>query len=113
METTQPISKKFDSNEIITNIIKTLENLKLRRNKLDKEIEDGIQLKEKIENQLNLYGEQLIKLADDLEQKEELLNIYNNILNKSESAYSKIVQSTQELCKKVKDEEKKFEINNK
>ena len=88
------------------------ENLKIKRDKINQDIEEGYQLREKIQQQLNLYGEQLQKVTDDLEQKQTVLNIYDKILNESDSAYSKIVQSTQALYNMVKNEEKKFGYQN-
>ena len=99
-------------NDTMISIMQTLENLKRQRDKLNQDIEEGYQIREKIQQQLNLYGEQLQKVTDDLEQKQTILNIYDKILNESDSAYSKIVQSTQALYNMVKNEEKKFGYQN-
>ena len=99
-------------NDTMISIIDTLNNLKSQRDKLNKDIEEGYQIREKIEQQLNLLAEQLQKVTDNLEQKQTVLNIYDKILNESDSAYTKIVQSTQALYNMVKNEEKKFGYNN-
>ena len=99
-------------NDIMMNIMQTLENLKAQRDKITQDIEDEYQIRDKIQQQLNLLGEQLQKVTDDLEQKQTVLNIYDKILNESDSAYSKIVQSTQALYNMVKNEEKKFVYKN-
>ena len=99
-------------NDTMISIIDTLNNLKSQRDKLNKDIEEGYQIREKIEQQLNLLAEQLQKVTDNLEQKQTVLNIYDKILNESDSAYTKIVQSTQALYNMVKNEEKKFSYNN-
>ena len=99
-------------NDTMISIIQTLNNLKTQRDKLNKDIEEGYQIREKIEQQLNLLAEQLQKVTDNLEQKQTVLNIYDKILNESDSAYTKIVQSTQALYNMVKNEEKKFGYNN-
>ena len=99
-------------NDTMMNIMQTLENLKAQRDKITQDIEDGYQIREKIQQQLNILGEQLQKVTDDLEQKQTVLNIYDKILNESDSAYSKIVQSTQALYNMVKNEEKKFVYKN-
>ena len=99
-------------NDTMLSIIQMLENLKGQRDKINQEIEEGFQIKEKMQAQLNLLGERLQKVTDDLEQKQTVLNIYDKILNESDSAYSKIVQSTQALYNMVKNEEKKFGYNN-
>ena len=99
-------------NDTMISIVQMLENLKGQRDKLNQDIEEGYQIREKIQQQLNLLGEQLQKVTDDLEQKQTILNIYDKILNESDSAYSKIVQSTQALYNMVKNEEKKFGYKN-
>ena len=99
-------------NETMLNIMHTIENLKTQREKITQEIDDGLVLREKLQQQINLLVEQLQKITDDLEQKQTVLNIYDKILNESDSAYSKIVQSTQALYNMVKNEEKKFNYQN-
>ena len=47
---------------------------------------------------------------ESLEQKNSVLNVYNKILDESNSAYSKIVQSTEALYQMVKNEEKKITV---
>ena len=107
----------MNSSEVITNgnlndtmisVAETLENLKAQRDKISQEIDEGYELREKIQQQLNLLVDKLDKITDDLEQKQTVLNIYDKILNETDSAYSKIVQSTQALYNMVKNEEKKF-----
>ena len=106
------IATKGNLNDTMISIVETLENLKLQRDKINQEIEEGYQIREKIQQQLNILGEQLQKVTDGLEQKQTVLNIYDKILNESDSAYSKIVQSTQALYNMVKNEEKKFGYKN-
>ena len=108
----EPKNNNMNLNDTMMSIIQTLENLKIKREKINQDLEEGYQLREKIQQQLNLYGEQLQKVTDDLEQKQTVLNIYDKILNESDSAYSKIVQSTQALYNMVKNEEKKFNSQN-
>ena len=103
---------KGNLNDTMTSIIQMLQNLKSQRDKINQDIEEGYQIREKIQQQLNSLGEQLQKVTDDLEQKQTVLNIYDKILNESDSAYSKIVQSTQALYNMVKNEEKKFGYKN-
>ena len=107
----------MNSNEVITNgnlndtmisVVETLENLKTQRDKISQDIEESYELREKMQQQLNLLVDKLDKVTDDLEQKQTVLNIYDKILNETDSAYSKIVQSTQALYNMVKNEEKKF-----
>ena len=105
-------TKDGNLNDTMISIIKTLENLKFQRDKINQEIENGYQIREKMQHELNTLGEQLQKITDNLEQKQTVLNIYDKILNESDNAYSKIVQSTQALYNMVKNEEKKFGYKN-
>ena len=111
MKTNEPLNNE-NLNDTMICIIQTLENLKGQREKINQDIEEGYAIREKMQQQLNLLGEQLQKVTDDLEQKQTVLNIYDKILNESDSAYSKIVQSTQALYNMVKNEEKKFVYKN-
>ena len=95
-------------NDTMLSVVETLENLKAQRDKISQDIEESYELREKIQQQLNLLVDKLDKVTDDLEQKQTVLNIYDKILNETDSAYSKIVQSTQALYNMVKNEEKKF-----
>ena len=109
---TKDLGSKGNLNDTMISIVQTLENLKEQREKINQDIEEGYLMREKIQQQLNLLSEQLQKVTDDLEQKQTVLNIYDKILNESDSAYSKIVQSTQALYNMVKNEEKKFGYKN-
>ena len=99
-------------NETMISIIQTLENLKEQREKINQDIEEGYAVREKIQQELNALTEGLQRVTENLEQKQTILNIYDKILNESDSAYSKIVQSTQALYNMVKNEEKKFLYKN-
>ena len=99
-------------NETMISIIQTLENLKDQREKINQDIEEGYTVREKIQQELNTLTEGLQRVTENLEQKQTILNIYDKILNESDSAYSKIVQSTQALYNMVKNEEKKFVYKN-
>ena len=99
-------------NETMISIIQTLENLKDQREKINQDIEEGYVVREKIQQELNALTEGLQRVTENLEQKQTILNIYDKILNESDSAYSKIVQSTQALYNMVKNEEKKFVYKN-
>ena len=99
-------------NETMISIIQTLENLKDQREKINQDIEEGYAVREKIQQELNALTEGLQRVTENLEHKQTILNIYDKILNESDSAYSKIVQSTQALYNMVKNEEKKFVYKN-
>ena len=70
---------KGNLNDTMTSIIQMLQNLKSQRDKINQDIEEGYQIREKIQQQLNSLGEQLQKVTDDLEQKQTVLNIYLKI----------------------------------
>ena len=99
-------------NETMLSIIQTLENLEFQREKINHDIEEEYAVREKIQQELNALTEGLQRVTENLEQKQTILNIYDKILNESDSAYSKIVQSTQALYNMVKNEEKKFVYKN-
>ena len=99
-------------NETMLSIIQTLENLEFQREKINHDIEEEYAVREKIQQELNSLTEGLQRVTENLEQKQTILNIYDKILNESDSAYSKIVQSTQALYNMVKNEEKKFGYKN-
>ena len=54
----------------------------------------------------------ILQNIESIEQKKTVLNVYNKILNESDSAYSKIVKSTEALYKMVYNEEKKITKSN-
>ena len=65
MKASEPNSNSVNLNDTMIKIIQTLENLKIKRDKINQDLEEGYQLREKIQQQLNLYGEQLQKVTDD------------------------------------------------
>lgn len=88
-------------------LMKTLQNIRTQKENLDKDIENGENMRIKLEEKLNSFTEELQKINESLEQKNTVLNVYDKILNESDSAYSKIVKSTEALYNMVKNEEKK------
>ena len=98
--------------ETMQDIIRTLNGLKNQREIINQDIENGEKLKIKIQEKLNTFIDELEKLNQSIEQKNAILNVYDKILSDSDSAYNKIVQSTEALYNMVKNEEKKI-ISNK
>ena len=94
-------------------IIRTLTNLKSQRELINKDIENGENMKMKIQEKLNSFIDELERINQSIEQKNAVLSVYDKILNDSDSAYNKIVQSTEALYNMVKNEEKKVISNNK
>ena len=94
-------------------IIRTLTNLKSQRELINKDIENGENMKMKIQEKLNSFIDELERINQSLEQKNTILSIYDKILTDSDSAYNKIIQSTEALYNMVKNEEKKVISNNK
>ena len=94
-------------------IIRTLTNLKSQRELINKDIENGENIKMKIQEKLNSFIDELERINQSIEQKNAVLSVYDKILNDSDSAYNKIVQSTEALYNMVKNEEKKVISNNK
>ena len=94
-------------------IIRTLTNLKSQRELINKDIENGENIKMKIQEKLNSFIDELERINQSLEQKNAILSVYDKILTDSDSAYNKIIQSTEALYNMVKNEEKKVNSNNK
>jgi Sjoegren syndrome nuclear autoantigen 1 len=94
-------------------IIRTLTNLKSQRELINKDIENGENMKMKIQEKLNSFIDELERINQSLEQKNTILSVYDKILTDSDSAYNKIIQSTEALYNMVKNEEKKVISNNK
>ena len=67
----------------------------------------------KIQEKLNSFIDELERINQSLEQKNAILIVYDKILTDSDSAYNKIIQSTEALYNMVKNEEKKVNSNNK
>ena len=93
-------------------LIRTLNNLKTQRELINKDIENGENIKMKIQEKLNSFIDELERINQSLEQKNAILIVYDKILTDSDSAYNKIVQSTEALYNMVKNEEKKVSTNN-
>ena len=88
-------------------LIRTLNNLKTQRELINKDIENGENIKMKIQEKLNSFIDELERINQSIEQKNAVLSVYDKILSDSDSAYNKIVQSTEALYNMVKNEEKK------
>ena len=97
--------------ETMQDLIRTLNGLKNQRELINQDIENGEQLKIKIQEKLNSFIDELEKLNQSIEQKNAILSVYDKILSDSDSAYNKIVQSTEALYNMVKNEEKKIISN--
>lgn len=93
-------------NEVMTEIVKTLEGLKKQKIILDKEIEEGEIKKGELESNLNALQEELEQITDAIEQKKSVLQVYDKILMDTDDAYSKIVKSAESLYQMVKNTEK-------
>ena len=92
-------------------LTQTLQSLKNQREVINKDIENGEMMKMKIQDKLNSFMDELERINQSLEQKNQVLSVYDKILSDSDSAYNKIVQSTEALYNMVKNEEKKVTMN--
>jgi Sjoegren syndrome nuclear autoantigen 1 len=92
-------------------LTQTLQSLKNQREIINKDIENGEIMKMKIQDKLNSFMDELERINQSLEQKNQVLSVYDKILSDSDSAYNKIVQSTEALYNMVKNEEKKVTMN--
>jgi len=92
-------------------LTQTLQSLKNQREIINKDIENGEIMKMKIQDKLNSFMDELERINQSLDQKNQVLSVYDKILSDSDSAYNKIVQSTEALYNMVKNEEKKVTMN--
>ena len=92
-------------------LTQTLQSLKNQREVINKDIENGEMMKMKIQDKLNSFMDELERINQSLDQKNQVLSVYDKILSDSDSAYNKIVQSTEALYNMVKNEEKKVTMN--
>ena len=107
-------------NDTIGELVKTLERMKAKKDALDMDLAKGESLRDDLTLKLNQCIEELNKvngnhiffiLIESLEQKHSILQVYDKIINESDSAYSKIVKSTEALYQMVKNEEKRITSN--
>ena len=61
-------------------IIRTLTNLKSQRELINKDIENGENIKMKIQEKLNSFIDELERINQSLEQKNAILIVYDKIL---------------------------------
>ena len=61
-------------------IIRTLTNLKSQRELINKDIENGENMKMKIQEKLNSFIDELERINQSLEQKNTILSVYDKIL---------------------------------
>lgn len=94
--------------------------MKAKKDALDMDLAKGESLRDDLTLKLNQCIEELNKvngnriffiLIESLEQKHSILQVYDKIINESDSAYSKIVKSTEALYQMVKNEEKRITSN--
>ena len=94
--------------------------MKAKKDALDMDLAKGESLRDDLTLKLNQCIEELNKVngnhiffirIESLEQKHSILQIYDKIINESDSAYSKIVKSTEALYQMVKNEEKRITSN--
>jgi hypothetical protein len=88
-------------NDSSIEIVKSLENVKIQRDTLEREIENGEIYREKLIEKLRNYqcelerinGKEIIFklfMIESLEEKNSVFNVYDKILKESDSAYSKV-----------------------
>ena len=108
MNKTQPQNVYPNLNETVMELMRTLQNMKNKKEQIEKDIEIGETQRMELAQKINQCIEEHDNIVNILDQKYATLETYDKILNESDSAYSKIVKSTEALYQMVKSEEKKI-----
>ena len=92
-------------------LVRCLDELCHRRNDLQKEINKEEKLKSDLEFKLHELQKKLDEVNLSLESKVEAREKYDKTINESETAYMKILESSQVLLNVVKKDAKELEKN--
>ncbi len=85
-------------------LIKCLEDLREKKNLLNREIKNNQEEKVKTENEINMLNNKLKNLNEILNTKNLIKNNYEKAIKDTETAYSKILSTSQNLLHVVKQE---------
>ncbi len=85
-------------------LVKCIEDLRERRNEVQRQIVKDEELKAKIQQELALFTKKLTDINDDLAKKNQTLNEYNRTIAETEGAYMKILESSQTLLQVLRRE---------
>merc|ERR1712070_926709 len=85
-------------------LVKCIEELREKREELNKSIAADEEEKAKIQNDLRILTERLARINDNLARKVSSRTEYDKTITETEAAYSKIMESSQTLLHVLKRE---------
>lgn len=85
-------------------LLKSIEDVREKREELTRQIEKDEANKVEIQNELSILTDRLTKLNENLARKIQTRNEYNKIIQETEAAYIKILESSQTLLDVLKRE---------
>ncbi|XP_076474581.1 uncharacterized protein LOC117158419 isoform X1 [Bombus vancouverensis nearcticus] len=94
----------FSMENIMVQKIKGLEEMKLRRTELQAEIESQEEEKNHLQREIEKLSYKLTRLNDSLTKKIAVRNEYDRTITDTETAYVKILESSQLLLNMIKRE---------
>ncbi|XP_033095274.1 Sjoegren syndrome nuclear autoantigen 1-like [Anneissia japonica] len=90
-------------------LVKCIEELCVKRDELHKQILSEEDEKQKIQNDIRILTEKLAKVNESLAKKMATRNEYDKTIAETESAYMKIIESSQTLLHVLKRETSSIE----
>ncbi|KAL9652746.1 hypothetical protein ABK040_010779 [Willaertia magna] len=85
-------------------LVKCIEELRLRRDDMNKQIMKEEEDKQRIQNEIRILSEKLNRLNEGLSRKIQAKQEYERTLQETEAAYNKILESSQTLLHVLKRE---------
>merc|ERR1712216_467582 len=85
-------------------LVKCIEDLKEKREEVNRQIMQDEEEKQKIQNDLRILTERLSRINDSLARKVASRNEYDKTIMETEAAYMKILESSQTLLHVLKRE---------
>lgn len=83
-------------------LVKCIEDLRKKRKEVNKQIQQEEEEKSKIQKDLSILTDRLTKINDSLEAKTMERSEYDSTIEETESAYMKILESSQTLLHVLK-----------
>ncbi|GIQ87163.1 hypothetical protein KIPB_009150 [Kipferlia bialata] len=85
-----------------TELVRLIEDLKGRKSGIDHELHELEQEKAKIQNDLQILQQRLHRIEESVKQKRQAGSEYDKTIQETESAYMRILESSQTLLKVLK-----------
>ncbi|GFH26106.1 hypothetical protein V8C86DRAFT_2752901 [Haematococcus lacustris] len=85
-------------------LVKCIDDLREKREEIIKQIKDDEQEKNKIQQDLQILTKRLAQVNESIARKNETRNEYDKVIQETEAAYLKILESSQTLLTVLKRE---------